>query len=141
MISNFKTSKFLLDKAQSFADFHSYRLAIQDDGSEPIATETYLKETFLPNDNDFLGIGFDACIEQLSIYQIDVYTPKGQGGKFPSTNIGDLLMVEFNRGPIIFNDTEQTIQIESSSSKIMNSNQTHNWTMVQVNVKIIADNT
>ena len=138
MISNFKTSKFLLDKAQAFADAQGYRLSIQGAPFEPITTEIYLQESFLANDNDQLGIGFDTCIEQSPIYQIDVLTPKGQGGKFVGQSIADLLLIEFKRGPIIFDDGSQTVQITSSSHRIMPANKTHNWTMVQVDLTVLA---
>ena len=140
MISNSKTSKALLDKAQAFADLKGYRLAKQGAVFDPLPTEIYLKEAFLANKNEMIGNGFDACIEQKPIYQIDVYTPNGQGGKFPSQDIGDLLMVEFKRAPIMFDDGEQTVQISNVSSNVMPANKTHNWTMVSVDLIVIATN-
>jgi len=150
-MNNFKTSKFLLDKCQAFADalvvpdpsdslltVVGARLDIQSAPFKPLPTETYLKETHLINKNEYLAMGFDSCVEQKPIYQIDVFTPKDQGGKFPSENIATLLEVEFKRGPIIFNDGTQTIQISGVSSEIMGANNTHNWTMISVDLIVLA---
>ncbi len=138
MISEFKTAQFLTAKLQAFAALHSYRLAVQGAKFEPAVDEIYLKETLLANRNEQLGVGFDSCGKQLPIYQIDVYTPKDKGGKYPALSIGDLLTAEFKRGPIIFDDGSQTIQITNSSAEIMPANTTHNWCMVTVELTIHA---
>jgi hypothetical protein len=141
MIDDFKTSKALLDKLQIFADAQSYRIAIQGASFTPVTTETYLKETFLANETDPLNLAFDSTDRQDPIYQIDVYTPKGQGGKWPSQQIGNLLKEEFKRAPIFFNDGAQTIQITNVSGRLMTSSDTHNWYMINVDLVVLAANT
>ena len=141
MIDDFKTSKALLDKAQALADLHGYRLDIQGAKFEPVPTETYLKESYLANDTEQQGISYNANTKSLPIYQIDIYTPKGQGGKFSGMAIANLVKEEFKRAPMFFNDSTQTAQITNVSSLSVNSNDTHNLTVVSVDVLVLATST
>lgn len=141
MINDFKTAKSLLDKLQIFADAQGYRLAIQSAPFEPVTSETYLQESFLSNKTDPLGLGASSSDRQDSIYQIDIFTPKGQGGKFAGQGVANLLKEEFPRTEFAINDSEQKVLISNVSAKIMPANDTHNWTMVEVDLVVLATNT
>lgn len=141
MINDFTTAKALLDKTQAFANLNSYRLSIQSSGFTPIPTEVYLKESFLGNDTDPLGLAAASSDRQDPIYQIDIFTPKGQGGKFSGMSIANLLKEEFPRVSFIVNDADQKVQISNVNSRAMPANETHNWTMIEVDLVVIASNT
>ena len=141
MIDDFKTAKALLDKLQAFADTQGHRLAIQGAPFEPITTEIYIKESFLANDIDPLGLSAGSSDRQDPIYQIDVFTPKGQGGKFSGLGIVNLLKTEFPRASYVVDDSEQRAQVESVTSAIMPANDTHNRSIVEVNLTVLATST
>jgi len=140
MIDDFKTSKALLDKTQAFADLNNYRLAVQSVPFTPSPTETYLKETFLGNETDPPGLSAESSDRQDSIYQIDIFTPKGQGGKFAGQAIANLLKIEFPRVSFVLNDGVQKVQISNVSSTIINANKTHNLTVISIDLIVIAVN-
>ena len=137
MIDDFVTAKALLDKAQAFADLHSFRLCIQGAPFKSLPTETYLKETFLSNDTDPLGLAADSSDRQDSIYQLDIYTPK-DNGKFQSLLISNDIKAEFPRGSFVFHTPTQTVQISNISSVILPANNTHNMTSVSVDLIVLA---
>ena len=141
MVDDFATSKALLDKTQAFADLHGYRLAIQSVYFKPLPSETYLKESFLANDTDPLGLAAESSDRQDPIYQIDILTPKGQGGKFAGMEVANLLKREFQRTCFIPNSVGQKVQISNVSSRIMPADKTHNWTMVNIELIVMASNT
>jgi len=140
MINDFVTAKALLDKTQLFANAQGYRLAIQDASFEPVPTEIYLKETYMGNDTDPLGLSGSSSDRQDPIYQIDVLTPKGQGGKFSGMAIANLLKAEFPRASFIVNNVDQKVKISNVNSRPMPSNKTHNWTMIEVDLVVMASN-
>ena len=139
MIDDFITAKALLDKAQLFADAQGFRLCIQGAQFKPLPTETYLKETFLSNDTDPLGMAIGASERQESIYQLDIYTPK-DNGKFQSLLISNDIKAEFPRGSFVTHTPTQTVQISNVSSVILPANNTHNMTSVSVDLIVLACN-
>ena len=143
MISNEKTALALIDKLKAWNSLNGdYDIAYQSDKKyEPTPSVAYIKESFLANDNEYLGLGYNSCVKQLPIYQLDVMTPKGQGGKWDGLSIVDKLVVEFKRAPIFFNDGEQSVQIESVSGSNRQANDTHNWTMISINLIVLAKST
>lgn len=143
MISNEKTALALIDKLKDWnAPNGNYDIAYQSDKKyEPTPSVAYISEAFLAGDNEYIGLGYNAFIKQLPIYQLDVMTPKEQGAKWDGLSVADKLMIEFKRAPIFFNDGEQRIQIENVSSVIKNANDTHNWTMISVNLIVLAKST
>jgi len=137
MIDDFVTAKALLDKAQAFADLKGLRLCIQGAAFTPVTTETYLKETFLSNDTDPLGLAADSSDRQDSIYQLDIYTPKDDG-KFAGLAVGNEIKAEFPRVSFVLNNASQKVQISNVSSRIMPANKTHNLTMINIELIVIA---
>jgi len=139
MINDFTTSKALLDKLKAFADIKGFRLAVQSFKFDPIATETYIQETFLANDTDPLGINERSTDEQRPIYQIDIYTPK-YTGKFQGLILANDLKSEFPRAQFITNTASQKVKISNVSSSIGPSNDTHDRTIVSVDLVVLASN-
>ena len=139
MINDFTTSKALLDKLKIFADAKALRLAVQSFKFEPIATETYLQESFLANDTDPLGINERSTDEQRPIYQIDIYTPK-YSGKFQGLILANELKAEFQRASFIVNTAAQKVNVSNVNSSIGPSNDTHYRTIVSVDLVVLASN-
>jgi hypothetical protein len=152
MIDDFVTAKALLDKAQAFADalivpdpFDSSatvvgaRLCIQGAAFTPVTTETYLKETFLSNDTDPLGLAADSSDRQDSIYQLDIYTPK-DNGKFSGLAISNDIKAEFKRAGFIPNGARQTIQVSNVSAAMLPANKTHNMVSLSIDLVVLACN-
>jgi hypothetical protein len=140
MINDFTTSKALLDKLKAFTDIKGLRLAVQSFKFEPIATETYLQETFLANDTDPLGINQRSTDEQRPIYQIDIYTQK-YNGKFQGLTLANELKAQFIRASFIVNTAAQKVMVSNVNSSIGPSNNTHDRTIVSVNLVVLAANT
>jgi len=140
MINDFTTSKALLDKLKAFTDIKGLRLAVQSFKFEPIATETYLQETFLANDTDPLGINERSTDEQRPIYQIDIYTPK-YTGKFQGLTLANELKAQFIRASFIVNTAAQKVMVSNVNSSIGPSNNTHDRTIISVDLVVLASNT
>jgi len=140
MIDDFVTAKALVDKIEAFAILHNYRLSKQDAAFTPDPEEVYLKETFLPNDTNPLGLAANSSDEQKPIYQVDIFTPKTFDSKFPAQAIANLIKAEFPRADFIVNTSEQTVKISNVSARPMPNNKTHLWTMVNIDLVVLACN-
>ena len=140
MINDFTTSKALLDKLKIFTDAKALRLAVQSFKFEPIATETYLQESFLANDTDPLGVNERSTDEQRPIYQIDIYTPK-YTGKFQGLTLANELKAQFIRASFIVNTAAQKVMVSNVNSSIGPSNNTHDRTIISVDLVVLASNT
>jgi len=141
MIDDFMTTEALLDKTKAFALANGYRLDKQGVKFEPQTNETYLKETFLGNDTDPLGLAAESSDRQDPIYQIDVFTPKDQGGPWEARVVVNLLKLEFQRASFILDNAAQKVQISNVSAREMPANDTHNWSSVSIDLVVIASNT
>jgi len=139
MIDDFITAKALLDKAQAFADLKGFRLCIQGAAFTPVTTETYLKETFLSNDTDPLGLAADSSDRQDSIYQLDIYTPK-DNGKFSGLAISNEIKAEFPRASFIYESAEQKVQVSNVSAAMLQANKTHNMVSLSIDLVVLACN-
>jgi hypothetical protein len=139
MIDDFITAKALLDKAQAFADSKGIRLCIQGAAFTPVTTETYLKETFLSNDTDPLGLAADSSDRQDSIYQLDIYTPK-DNGKFSGLAISNEIKTEFPRASFIYESAEQKVQVSNVSAAMLPANKTHNMVSLSIDLVVLACN-
>ena len=140
MIDDFITTEALLDKLKAFCTLHSYPLAKQGMLFTPNPDELYLKETFLGDEAVVLGTSYEPCERQEPIYQIDIHTPKGQGGPWPGRDIVNKLKAEFPRSPFILNTTGQTVQVSRVNSRGLDPDKTHNRTVVTVDLIVIASN-
>ena len=141
MINDIVTTKALLDKIEAFATLNNYGLSKQGFKFTPEPTETYLRETFLPNVIDPLGLSATSSDRQDPIYQIDIYTAKGQGGPWPAREIVNLIKAEFPKYSFVVNTAEQKVQVYTISGREMTANDTHNWTMVNIELIVMASNT
>ena len=139
MIDDFITAKALLDKAQAFAGSKGFRLCIQGAAFTPTPTEAYLKETFLSNDTDPLGLAADSSDRQDSIYQLDIYTPK-DNGKFAGLAISNEIKAEFPRASFIYESAEQKVQVSNVSAAMLPANKTHNMVSLSIDLVVLACN-
>ena len=140
MIDDFVTTKALLDKIVAFATLHNWDLSKQDVPFTPNPSKNYLKETFLANKTDPLGLAGNSSDEQLPIYQVDIFTQKDKGGRAPGLVMANLLKAEFPRALYLVDTAEQKVVIKSVSSRIMPANSTHNWNMIEIDLTVLACN-
>ncbi len=136
MINDFTTAKDLLDKTQAFADLAGYRLAIQGAPFDPLPDEIYLKEYFLSNTTEPLGIAADVAERQDSIYQINILTPKSSG-KFAGLAISNDIKTEFQRGSYISYGGQSAI-VYNITAQMLPATDTHNVTSVQIDLTVMA---
>jgi hypothetical protein len=139
MIDDFKTAKELLDKTQAFADSEGINLAIHGAQFKPDPGVEYLKESLLQNNTDTVGLDSSSIDMQLPIYQVEVYTPKGFG-KFQNYDICNSIKSEFPRNSFIVNDSEQSVMINNVSASPLIANETHNITVISIELTVIANN-
>lgn len=87
---------------QQFATITQYSLAYENVSFTPTLGTAYLKEAFLPAETIPVGLEDTSHDNYTGIYQINVYSPKGQGVAQIDTAI-NVIRDKFKRGTVLNN--------------------------------------
>lgn len=101
----------------------------------PPDAEAWFRATLLPARSESAGIGVDAPDREIGIFQIDVFTPAGEG-EGNARDLVDAIEAAFPRGSsCTYNGT--TVTIESRWAEV--SIQEPDWFHIPVNIAWRAD--
>jgi hypothetical protein len=113
---------------QTFATAQSLAVAWPNTGHEPTVGTPWIRPTLLPGWPEAAALGADADNYQSGLYQVDIFTPAGEGTE-DARDYADAMITSFKRGTTL---TYSGVTVRIKRAGIEASRQEPEWVVLPV---------